>query len=474
MIVYIPRNFDIEKFEDNHNLKTTIKHYKRDKLAYILYLINKLLETKKADYFNDGFVKINAQVLQKSVKECKSYLKFLIANDIVQIIGYVPDKHSTLYRFAPDYSIGVKPYEIKNFTFKRNLERWINKNNKYSGKYSFLRKWFNSKFQINTEFCSLFIEKEFQLKTNFPELVKVNRFGSKKNIIDQYNGALIHIDRYSNSDFQNFVVDANGYRFHSILTNTRSMLRNGLSYNGEKLVSTDISNSQPFLSILLFSKVFWDKKAQFYKNQRIKEIINKIIVNNNIKSLPLMLATISEILDKPDVLMYKDLVCAGQFYEYFEKEYYNRTGLHHSDRGVLKSEMFLVLFSKNSYVGRKDTKGKDIFAEIFPNVYRLFEIIKTGDNTLLPLLLQRIESLIVLDDICFNISEEYPHVPLFTIHDSIITTENYADLIHSTMDEKLQQWIGYKPTLKVEKWDLALIDEYYNDLVKQSVALQVN
>ena len=119
-----------------------------------------------------------------------------------------------------------------------------------------------------------------------------------------------------------------------------------------------------------------------------------------------MLQTIAGSLAALDVQRYIDLVVNGEFYEEFEKEYIKEYGVPHFSRAELKAEMFLVLFSDNRFIGQHNTKGRDLFKKLFPNVYAVFKMIKKGDKTLLPLLLQRIESDIMLNDICAVIEEK--------------------------------------------------------------------
>jgi len=44
-----------------------------------------------------------------------------------------------------------------------------------------------------------------------------------------------------------------------------------------------------------------------------------------------------------------------------------------------------------------------------------------------------------------------PTIPMFTIHDNIITTEQHADVVKKVMEEELERYVGYKSTLSVEK-----------------------
>jgi hypothetical protein len=56
----------------------------------------------------------------------------------------------------------------------------------------------------------------------------------------------------------------------------------------------------------------------------------------------------------------------------------------------------------------------------------------------------------VLDKICKRISIEKPSLPIFTIHDSIITTRGNESYIQLVMKEELEKGIGKVPILAIE------------------------
>jgi hypothetical protein len=71
----------------------------------------------------------------------------------------------------------------------------------------------------------------------------------------------------------------------------------------------------------------------------------------------------------------------------------------------------------------------------------------------LPVLLQRIESHVVIDVICKRIEQVNPGIPLYPIHDSILTTEEYVGLVRSVMERELLDYVGVAPGLTIESYD---------------------
>jgi hypothetical protein len=63
-----------------------------------------------------------------------------------------------------------------------------------------------------------------------------------------------------------------------------------------------------------------------------------------------------------------------------------------------------------------------------------------------------LEAELILENICEKIAAEYPEAPIFTVHDSIVTTPKYLEIVKQIMQQVLTERIGYPPVLTVEKW----------------------
>jgi len=68
----------------------------------------------------------------------------------------------------------------------------------------------------------------------------------------------------------------------------------------------------------------------------------------------------------------------------------------------------------------------------------------------LAVLLQLIESYIMIDVVCRRIANEKPDLPVFTIHDSLVTTVGNEEYIRYVMEEEILRMVGFKPSLKIE------------------------
>jgi len=61
---------------------------------------------------------------------------------------------------------------------------------------------------------------------------------------------------------------------------------------------------------------------------------------------------------------------------------------------------------------------------------------------------QEIESDFVLGIVCSRIVEQYPDIPIYTIHDAIYTTNEFADNVHDIILEEAKAFYGVDISVK--------------------------
>jgi len=402
----------------------------------------------------DGFVPINASMLQSIIRNYKSYLAYLIEAEIIISDGrYVPGKKCIGYKFTAFYSGRVRGIELQDQRIAKKLFKpkpigfAIKKN------YGHLIRWFGDGLEIRHDLALDFITCDLERKLGNPELRERHaRTGEFKNPITQYNKALCAIEKIAARAFP-ISIDSAGFRLHSVLTNLRSDLRNCLVYNGLKLVSIDICNSQPYLVTLLLSSSFWEKDyftgTLHYDNLQLSN--TKVFTTDCFSSF-IMLVKNFEKQTESDFQAYKELVRSGQFYGHMAERIWKEFGIRYADRKIVKATLFQVLFTDNRYIGQKDAEPKRIFQRLFPSVYKLLSMIKRKDKRNLPLLLQQIESHLILKVITKRITKERPSMPLFTIHDSVITTAGNESYVQEIIMQEMEKAVGFGPSLRMERW----------------------
>jgi len=445
MRIYIPENLDI--FELTHNNPPSFKPYKLDKLCYILHLINAIPLMDK-NIQGEDFVPINAKKLQDKIQNYKKYLNYLESD--LQIIEsdnhYVVGEKSKGFRFIERYRTPVKSMQVEDFTFRNKLKAHKNRKIESVKHLGFLTKWFNDKLRIDYDYIDDFLVQEHNLKIKDKALWEYDRVRKKyKHPTNQMVHAQMSAQRLKWQDY-NLMLDDNVYRFHTNLTNMPSRIRNAVTYDGQKLISLDIKNSQPYLSTILLSRDFWIvQKFERNKNNSLSiafdepqsryfSYLNKINkVFNEIKSDTLnishinihnndsyiMLGEIPQSLINNEFQDYIDLVVSGKLYEFLEDAFLQELGIELKDRKEVKAAVFQVLFTSNQFKGQAEAAPKRLFEQKFKAVYDVFAKIKSKDKSLLPRLLQSIESHLMINIIAKRVSEEYPLAPIYTIHDSI-------------------------------------------------------
>jgi hypothetical protein len=156
---------------------------------------------------------------------------------------------------------------------------------------------------------------------------------------------------------------------------------------------------------------------------------------------------------------YIKLVENGEFYEYMQEHFEPIYPQKFDTRQKTKEEVLRIFYMDP----RKDRipfyKPCQTFREHFSEIYQLFRLIKSVDYTYLPIMLQRLESLLVLDVICREISRLYPHIPLFTIHDNIITTKGNEGFVKAVMQEQIAEWTGYTPKVDSKPLEPVLLPQ---------------
>jgi hypothetical protein len=116
------------------------------------------------------------------------------------------------------------------------------------------------------------------------------------------------------------------------------------------------------------------------------------------------------------------------------------------ERSRLKKRLFAnVFYGKPCY--RSPLKLR--FEREFPTIAWMLNSLKQKDFRQIAWLMQSYESTIFIAIICQKIIKERPELPLFTIHDSILTVPDYIEYVRKVILEEFAK-LGIVPTLKEE------------------------
>ena len=278
-------------------------------------------------------------------------------------------------------------------------------------------------------------------------------------------------------------------RFHSALTRCPKKVRRALHVQGERLVGIDIANSQPlFLGLILINFRRYGRKCFAFVSftntssnpyKTIEELISDTVlpfpeqeIFPSSSTSPIPTASITtrkarskekESLNdrgfttqtiapkqklvnkgnlKADEREYVQLCESGQLYETLME------AMEVMSRRWIKEQFFGVIYGKNQVQSELKTR----FRELFPNVAAVIQELKRKDYRFLPCLMQNLESHFIINMVCGRLMTELPQAPVFTIHDSILTTRRYVDRVEATLREEFTR-LGLSPTLHSECYD---------------------
>lgn len=489
MIFYLPTSLDLDAIIAQNPVY--FNPFKKDKLAYILHKILSIPVANKNLDIIDGFVPLYSKSLQDVVGNYKPYIDYAVDAGIIERNNsYQVGGGSKSCRFTTRYQGELTEYTPTDFSLLQNLRLYKKRQLETVVKHDYLTKWFNKKLKIDTKKIECFLDEEWQLKNDNEELRDLDT--SRKNYKSPYFQQLFSklSATYIARGEYNLKIDDNVHRFHSNLTNMRGLVRNALTYDGQNLVAVDIKNSQPYFSLLLLQENFWnansdskkdffllnvDPQVSFSSCQRNSKAFqrNKILkldtIKHNIKQTSIIMLgeTMAALINKglkEDKNRFVDLAAAGALYEYLETAFKRDLKMSNVTRNTAKIAVLQAFFSDNRFIGTKEAEPKKLFSKLFPSVYKVYAKIKQKDKKLLAILLQNIESHFIIEVIARRIAKEHPKLPIFTIHDSIVTTVGNEQLVAAIMKEELTKGVGKAPSLKFEYWKPELIDEHMEQL----------
>ncbi len=413
----IPEKIYCELPAIEESLKPGIKGFSLDNLKEVISIV--ACHIRK----DEGCTLLKMTYLKKMVPQGGRYLLGLIGLGIIQRSGYaIPGQISYRYNFASKYHSKFLSFPLNNHKLIRRIESALNE----------LRHKATKSVRGHSEQAKYL--RQLTIDEGYNEYIISNY--TKET--DQYNSIVGSATRILNKDIF-YSIDNTSRRFHSNVTNMAKGLRPFLRVNGQPLVNLDIRNSQLYLSTIILTnpgKVSWMTE-------------NPAFV--------LLLQTL-KVSHKQDVKNFIQLAVLGEIYEYLMGEF-DKEGLRLT-RDETKVQVLRILFARNRMPKEEiNRKCRQIFKDRFPTVHRIFSKVRghgKGDKfsnfKRFAILLQRIESYLMLDVIMKRIYRELPGVVAITIHDSIMTgiLTNNVEAVRKIMEEELTFFVGFRPQIKIE------------------------
>jgi len=494
----VPNNLNIKKLVARYGVGK-IPAFHKD---YIYLVCNAIIS---------GLNKLDGKRMQHPQKSEPYYVP-LCSEILKELIG---DKYSLVLDWMictgiiecdNHFIVGVvsKGYRFTSH-YQNSGKRWITVTNKYlmakdvaaiiDNGYNFLprvvqrlEKWFHKdKLKIDAKTAYEVInqieaEGLRKAKKSKNKIKKIQRVRAKA---CQYRNSVRSIDEgeYRISRDSGF-----GYRVFTPITKLSKKFRSLVTYDGKPLVEIDIVASQLFFSTFLLNYRYW--LAPKYKTSKpyLHELWDNIqiqkkdqtITNTNNNTID----TKKESYNTITLLKNSETLYGYGFQEHAIFQNYYDAGIYESvvskldeidffpanftpkkKRKKVKKTLLKQLFSNPTdpehwhLLNGQNRAILGCFEALYPEVMKVYQPIKQGYYKDLCSLMQRIESISIIGFVCKRMQAEYPDIPIFILHDCIVTTEGNELLVKEVMKQGIQEFIGYAPKFDVKYWS------GYNELI---------
>lgn len=476
--VKVPENLDIERLFIT-NPPTTFKANSRSReilKCYCSILVN--LRLKHGGY-NDkynGYTPLYSPILKSIHSKYKLYFDYLVATGVLQCDNYhIEGIKSVGYKLTPNYiGVELKTIVIKDFVLRKCVRvQWLDK---IADKKQQLRevmhivKWvIDGGLEIDLAGADRWISQK--MNQEFVELLfsnkKKKRLKAKK-LYDVWQASGHFVEQLNDRGFSVADItppDPFGNRIHYPLSFQRSELREFITYKRQRLASDDVKNSQPYFGTHILNPFFWKSEkteTPFLKLWDInkdlyKQVKQQAHIVEGIKWLESSQTTETQgvardafIEDARSGLLYEKVL--QKFREQIPDDSPIELLQRVRDRKGVKKEFLRTLYCHNDCLTRPFYLPSRIIVEMYPHAFGFFQLLKRDNYKLIAKIIQQVESHCVLKLICGRIATERPELPIFTIHDSVVTTVGNEQYVKSVIEEVLTAKIGQPPQVKIEFW----------------------
>ena len=275
--LFLPAKLVEDLDEALRNNPPEFSGWKRENFLFLLgEIVIAPVYKKRKELTEDGYTILHSKILQSYVHDYRKYLDYLDQNNYIKVdSNYIRTQRSKAYKIEDKYADVVKTIFIQSTPLSKQIKRRRHLSEKQNThQYGYLRKWMDG-LEINEYEALDFLEALRDYRIENPSArtwdAKNNRY---KDPLNQYNIGYMTVKHIGNNEIF-FHVDTAVGRLHTNLTNIQSDLRHFITWKGQRLVSIDISNSQPYISCKLFSKSFYqtDSNEKLTLQKSLKNLI---------------------------------------------------------------------------------------------------------------------------------------------------------------------------------------------------------
>ena len=437
----------------------------RDYAAYLLDTLHRKTITWQFD--DDGYTRLRREYLTKFIpkRRLTGIRATLEQHGVIKIDRlYRVGNHSIGYRLEPDHWRS-KEVECGNKQLANKIRTWQRERDKLQPVHRWLRSHLSR------------LQFDFGLAER---IISTMRPDAGSRMTDSEYQVLIHeiCKRFKPGGSRNFSVDAYG-RVHTSVTNLPKELRCCLTMDGQHLAGLDLANSQPLICGIVAQRFAtspnarrrmqerrYDHRTTPYVRQELVAMRKHPAVsqaqdgNRGLGSEANQPGELSPIMWRiqpssavntgvfsrrqlpsgapVDLIRYLAVCEEGQLYEHLMEP--------GDDRDELKVQVF-----RDVFFGRAGSWSPLMrrFDHEFPTVAEMLRSLKRRDYKHSSRSMQSYESTLFIAIICERMRKERPDVPIFTIHDCILTVADHAEYVREVILDEFAK-LGIHPKLTEE------------------------
>lgn len=500
----IPENLNIKEIVENSLIEKnkTYKKYVTEGIVYFLSLLC-IDEDYPEHMIDNGFIILNDKVLQEVIgkggkNSRTAEIKRILKNhSVINSIPYSKMIKSSGFRITEFYNTGY--YKEVNFSDRiakkltsEKLKSLINKEINIfekKGKKTVVQYESKEYPHLNEQFIKHNLLVNHNLLKSFFESI-IYKFMSEYSICKFEHYSYLSLFSFIGRSIKslqkiergniNINVSDNNHRYYNGLTNLPKVLRQFLLIDGKEIGEVDMSACQVFILSSILNLDFCNEEST--SRYHIKNIYPELLTafenldmvnfsrcseNNNY-----ILGEYFNDTNKVEIEKFSNFDFVNMdFYtklaeDIIEKKTKNLPATEKKkyknkiNRDAVKKNIMNILFNYN-YMHRESSEINVGFDDIYPQVnsfITLFHRLYSARD--FALLLQRCEAFIVLENVTSNILLNHPSIPIFTIHDCIITTMDNIDLVEHEMVKEIEKLTQKRAGVKSKQISYLAKDHY--------------
>ena len=460
MKLYCPVQFDPQI----HLAPDTLRF--ADHLVYLAHLVYYRKHTDRR-YSHHGPVPIKAAYVREIVGKNLYPRVIRLAQEIglIEITGKaVEGKSCRLWDIGEQFKGEYQKREITNWLLIRRIRaarrehrqevgskgRWLRRKMVYDFLFGWAEQLEITIPREQTRFMaeSICYVYEDELKEKHSQKVKENlrkpkverRNIGEFNVRNCIDAAIMQIEAVQDREWIR-EVDERG-RMYTNLTSMWGRLRRYIRFDGQHLTGFDVKSSQMvFLGLYAWEKLSYGSTGYTPNTSTNLHTNPPTNSHTNPSGTPL------PNYGNNDINLFLQVACDPKVNLY---TYLGQRAGFDLPPDQAKTRTFGVIYGRNRF----PSKMLRVIQSEFPSVAHVIREAKRPLNdedkkshARLPMEMQRVEADFMIGTVCRRWMNELPHLPLFCIHDSLLTVKGHEHHIQRIMDEEFEK-LGIRPFLK--------------------------